>query len=192
MRMRDIAAHFGVETVCVISDGSQPVGRAIGPALEMRDVLAVLRREQNAPADLRQRGLAIAGAVLELGGAAARDCGTARAAELLDSGTAYGKFERICVAQGGFREPMVALLHQVLPSQQPGRVVAIDNRKMARIAKFAGAPETAGAGLILHVRLGDTVRTGQPLMTLYADTKSALDYASAYAHSAGLAVTLGG
>ena len=86
---------------------------------------------------------------------------------------------------------MAAPLQQVLPSQQPGQVVAIDNRKMARIAKFAGAPEAAGAGLILHVRLGDTVRTGQPLMTLHADPKSALDYASAYARSAGLAVTLG-
>ena len=91
----------------------------------------------------------------------------------------------------GFREPAVAPLQQVISSEQPGRVVAIDNRKMARIAKFAGAPDAPGAGLILHVRLGDEVRAGEPLMTLYADTRSELDFASAYARAASLAVTLG-
>ena len=191
MRMRQIASRFGLETVCIISDGSQPVGRAIGPALEMRDVLAVLRRDENAPADLRQRALAIAAAVLELGSAAAPDCGLARATDILDSGVAYQKFERICVAQGGFREPVVAPLQQVIASEYSGRVAAIDNRKMARIAKFAGAPDAAGAGLILHVRMGDMVRTGQPVMTLYADTRSELEYASAYARTAHLALTLG-
>ena len=55
MRAENIASHFGLETVCVISDGKQPVGRAIGPALEMRDVLSVLRLEPDAPKDLRER-----------------------------------------------------------------------------------------------------------------------------------------
>ena len=54
----------------VLTDGSQPVGRGIGPALEARDVLAVLRCEPNAPQDLRQRAVALAGALLELAGAA--------------------------------------------------------------------------------------------------------------------------
>lgn len=192
MRMREVGAHFGLETVAVISDGTQPVGRAIGPALEMRDVLAVLRCDANAPADLRQRSLNIAGAVLELGGAAALDCGAARAAELLDSGAAYVKFEKICIAQGGFREPVVASLQQVVMSDRSGRVTEIDNRKIARIAKFAGAPDDAGAGLMLHVRLGDEVSTGQPLMTLHADTRSELAYAMNYATSVDLAVAIDG
>jgi thymidine phosphorylase len=190
MRMRDIGSHFGLDTVTVISDGTQPVGRAIGPALEMRDVLAVLRCETEAPGDLRQRALAIAAAVLELGGAAAQDCGIARAAQLLDSGAAYRKFQRICVAQGGFREPVVASLVHIVPAGRAGRVTAIDNRRIGRIAKFAGAPDDAGAGLILHVRLGGHVSTGQPLMTLYADTPSELAYALDYARSVDLALTI--
>ena len=190
MRMRDISSHFGVQTVCVVSDGTQPVGRAIGPALEMRDVLVVLRCEAEAPADLRQRALAIAGPLLEIGGAAATDCGTDRARELLDSGAAYRKFERICVAQGGFREPQVAALQQVVCADRPGRVAEIDNRKIARIAKFAGAPDDPGAGLVLHARLGDDVASGQPLMTLYADTAPELAYALDYARSVDLAIRL--
>jgi thymidine phosphorylase len=192
MRMRDIASHFGLETVCVISDGTQPVGRSIGPALEMRDVLAVLRCDSKAPTDLRQRALAIASAALELGGAAPADCGSARAAQLLDSGAAYEKFERICRAQGGFREPVVAGLQRVLTSERAGTVTAIDNRKIARIAKFAGAPDDAGAGLTLHVHVNDPVVRGQPLITLYADTASELAYAMNYATSVDLAIAIDG
>jgi thymidine phosphorylase len=190
MRMRDVASRFGVETVSVISDGRQPVGRAIGPALEMRDVLSVLRCEANAPTDLRQRALDIAAAVLELGGVAAQDCGVAHAAKLLDSGAAYEKFERICYAQGGFREPVVASLQQVITSDRSGPVTEIDNRKIARVAKFAGAPDNAGAGLILHARLGDEVSMDQPLMTLYSGTQSELVYAMNYARSVDLAITV--
>jgi thymidine phosphorylase len=190
LRLRDVASHFGLETVTVISDGTQPVGRAIGPALEMRDVLAVLRSETNAPADLRQRALAIAAAVLELGGVAAQDCGGTHAARLLDSGAAYAKFERICIAQGGFREPVVASLQQVITSPRTGRVIEIDNRKIARVAKFAGAPDDAGAGLMLHARLGDEISVGQPLVTLYADTAYELSYAMHYARSVDLAIAV--
>jgi thymidine phosphorylase len=192
MRMRAIAAHFGLETVTVVSDGTQPVGRAIGPALEMRDVLGVLRQETDAPNDLRQRALDIAGAVLELGGAAASDCGMARATELLDTGAAYEKFKRICAAQGGFREPILAPLQKVIASSRTGRVTELDNRKIARVAKFAGAPDDAGAGLILHVRVGDELGLDQPLMTLYAHTLSELEYATNYAASVDFGVAIGG
>lgn len=190
MRMREVASHFGLATVTVISDGSQPVGRAIGPALEMRDVLAVLRSENSAPLDLRQRALTIAAAVLELGGAAAQDRGAAIAEELLANGAAYEKFERICIAQGGFREPIAASLEQIITSDRSGRVTEIDNRKIARVAKFAGAPDNAGAGLMLAVRLDDEVSVGQPLMTLYADTPSELAYAMNYARSVDLGITV--
>jgi thymidine phosphorylase len=71
-------------------------------------------------------------------------------------------------------------------------VIEIDNRKIARLAKFAGAPDDSGAGLMLHVRLDDEVRTGQPLMTLYANTPSELEYALSYASSVGLAIKLEG
>jgi thymidine phosphorylase len=183
MRIRDIASRFGLETECVISDGSQPVGHSIGPALEMMDVLSVLRLEETAPADLRQRALEIAAAVLELGEAAAADGGLDRARQLLEDGSAYSKFERICLAQGGLREPARAALEQVIASNLSGCVTEIDNRSTARIAKFAGAPDDPGAGLKLHVHVGDEVQRGQPLITVFADSASEIAYALDYAAS---------
>jgi thymidine phosphorylase len=138
--------------------------------------------------DLRQRALAIAAAVLELGCVSAQDCGAGHAEELLDSGAAYEKFKRICIAQGDFREPIAASLQQVVRSDRSGRVTEIDNRKIARVAKFAGAPDNAGAGLTLEVHVGDEVGARQPLMTLYADTPSELAYAMDYARSVDLGI----
>lgn len=182
-RMIDIAGRFGVQAVCVFSDGKQPVGLSIGPALEMIDVLAVLRLHDDAPQDLRDRGLALAAVMLELGGVAPRGEGRRRATALLEDGSAYRKFERICLAQGGFHEPPRARLHEVIPAPASGRVRAIDNRKIARIAKFAGAPDSPAAGLRMHVRLGDAVHRGAPLISLFAETEAELAYALDYAHS---------
>jgi len=75
-------------------------------------------------------------------------------------------------------------------AEASGRVGEIDNRRIARIAKFAGAPDEPAAGLRLHVRLGDRVERGQPLMTLYADRQSELAYAMDYASSVANGVRL--
>ncbi|MCP6757153.1 thymidine phosphorylase, partial [Klebsiella pneumoniae] len=56
----------------------------------------------------------------------------------------------------------------------------MDNRRLARIAKLAGAPRAPAAGLDLHVRLNERVETGQPLFTLHAETPGELAYALAF------------
>ncbi|WP_237173557.1 thymidine phosphorylase family protein [Paracandidimonas lactea] len=174
------AAHFGLALRCLFTDGSQPVGRGIGPALEARDVLAVLRNDADAPQDLRDRAAVVAGAVLELGGAAAHNDGKRRALETLDSGEAWHKFQRICAAQGGLREPPRAAHIQPLAAAHPGRIVFIDNRKLARLAKLAGAPGSPAAGVYVQARLGDEIATGQPLMMLHAQSEGELAYALDY------------
>jgi thymidine phosphorylase len=58
-----------------------------------------------------------------------------------------------------------------------------DNRKIARLAKLAGAPEAKAAGVEMHVRLGEVVAAGQPLCTVHAETPGELDYAIEYAAS---------
>ena len=67
----------------MLSDGAQPVGRGIGPALEARDVLQVLRNDPDAPADLADRACLIAGALLELTGKAPSGTGKAMALNAL-------------------------------------------------------------------------------------------------------------
>lgn len=179
--MSTVAAKFGVETRFVVTDGSQPVGRGIGPALEARDVLAVLRNASDAPKDLRDRALTIAAAVLELGNAAPPGQGFALAASALTDGRALAKFMRICEAQGGFREPPQAPLQQGWPAPRSGLLTHINNRKLARLAKLAGAPDDKAAGIELHARLGDAVVAGRPLVTVHAEAPGELSYALAYA-----------
>jgi thymidine phosphorylase len=180
-RLAAIAERFGIRATCIISDGSQPVGRSIGPALEMMDVLAVLRREPSAPVDLRERALRLAGAVLEAGDAAAPGFGRELAEEALGDGRAYAKFEAICRAQGRFEEPPEARLQCTVTATLAGRLAEIDNRKIAQVAKLAGAPDSPAAGLRIHVRTGDRIEMEQPLMTVHAETEAELSYALAHA-----------
>jgi thymidine phosphorylase len=179
--LSSVAEQFDLRVRCLVSDGSQPVGRGIGPALEARDVLAVLRREPDAPADLRARAIALAGAIVELVGLSKPDAGNGLAAAALDDGRALAKFERICVAQGGMRTPPQSEIRQVLTAERSGTVVSIDNRKIARLAKLAGAPDDKAAGVDLHVKLATEVSVGQPLCTVHAEAPGELAYALEYA-----------
>lgn len=181
--MTIVAGEFGLKTRCVFSDGLQPVGRGIGPALEARDVLHVLQKSQNAPPDLRERAISLAGTALELAGAAVPGTGVALAREALDSGSAWTKFQAICAAQGGMREPPRAQQTVPVTAIRAGRLSAIDNRKLSRLAKLAGAPARPAAGLILHKRLGDEVAFGEPVVTIHAEAPGEIAYAMAYAIS---------
>jgi thymidine phosphorylase len=170
----------GLEVRPVLTDGTQPVGRGLGPALEARDVLAVLRGDPDAPPGLRDRALLLAGHLLELAGAAPAGSGEELARSLLDAGAAQRKFEAICQAQGGMRVPPVARFTSPVLAGQAGRVVWIDNRRLARVAKLAGAPRDPAAGLVLHHPLGAAVEAGEPLFTVHAEAPGMLAYALAY------------
>lgn len=179
-RLTDVGAVLGLQVSTVLTDGSQPVGCGIGPALEARDVLAVLQNRPGAPESLRSRSLDLAGAVLELAGAAAAGSGRARAEATLVEGSAWRKFQAIVEAQGGMREPPVSRFHRPWPSRSSGSVSSIDNRKLSRLAKLAGAPRSPAAGLDLHVRVGDRIVAGQPLFTLHADSAGEIAFALDY------------
>jgi thymidine phosphorylase len=127
--------------------------------------------------------LSLAAELLEFGGAAQAGAGLAMATAVLADGRAWRKFQEICEAQGGLREPPVASCLQSIEAARSGWVTAIDNRRLARIAKLAGAPKTACAGIDLHVRNGDFVERGQPLFTLHAGSPGTLAYSVDYALS---------
>ena len=106
--------------------------------------------------------------------------GRSAASRLLDSGAAWTKFQAICEAQGGLREPGVAPLRDVVMAEQAGYVAEIDNRRLSRVAKLAGAPSAPTAGIDLHVKLGDHVERAMPLFTLHAEAAGELSYAMRY------------
>lgn len=171
---------MGLQIRIIQSDGSQPVGRGIGPALEARDVLSVLQNRDDAPEDLRNRALAVAALLLEMGEVCGSREGLELARETLDSGKAWAKFKGICAAQGGLKTPPVAAHTHTINSTHTGIVTLFDNRSLSRLASLAGAPGAPAAGLDLHVRLGDRVASGQALMTIHAEAPGELEYALDY------------
>lgn len=175
-----VGSEVGLAIRTVLTDGTQPVGRGIGPALEGRDVVAVTRGDRDAPTDLRDRAVLLAGEVLELAGASPAGNGAVHAHAILADGRAWRKLQAICEAQGGMRTPPVSSQRFEVGASATGTITGIDNRRLARAAKLAGAPGDLAAGIDLHVRVGDAVAAGQPLFTLHAESPGELAYARQY------------
>ena len=182
-RMHVTAQAMGLSLAIARTDGRQPVGYGIGPGLEARDVLAVLGVASDAPSDLRERAVDLAGLLLDIVPGATPGMGRAQAETLLHNGAALRKFLAICEAQGGFREPVLAPHVQPVLALQSGVIKTVDNRRLAKIAKLAGAPSSPSAGIDCRVRIGDAVRAGEPLFQVHAQTPGELHYALEYAAS---------
>ncbi|TNE64386.1 MAG: thymidine phosphorylase family protein [Alphaproteobacteria bacterium] len=186
MRLRKLFEYVGREVglhVDVITtDGSQPIGRGIGPALEARDVMNVLACAPEAPADLREKSLQLAGALLENDPALQGGSGYARAKQLLESGAALATMNRIIDAQGRQTAAICPgnLTHEIT-APRSGRVEAIDCYRINRLARLAGAPMDKGAGVDLLCKVGDPVEAGAPLYRIHACFDSDFGFARAFA-----------
>jgi len=170
----------GIHIRCIISDGSHPIGEGIGPVEEARDVLAVLQCQNDAPQELRQRSLLLSAHLLDLAEKSGLESALEKAEELLTSGAAWQQFEKIVEAQGGFKKlPDARYSHSQLASKS-GVIQSIDNRKLARLAKLAGAPFNPTAGIRLHANVGDRVSAKLPLFSLLSESTGERDYALEY------------
>lgn len=164
-----IGDAVGLPLEVVFTDGTQPVGRGIGPVLEARDVMKVLRRDADAPQDLRKNALLLAGNVLEFDPEVRGGTGLELAREILDSGRALATMERIIAAQGPVKETCVlGTLVTEVRAPSDGIVTAIDCFRLARIARLAGAPMDKGAGIDLLKKIGESVRRGETLYRIHA------------------------
>ncbi|TAL63273.1 MAG: thymidine phosphorylase family protein [Bacteroidetes bacterium] len=178
-----VAEAIGLNVTVVITDGRQPVGNGIGPALEAIGVLSVLRNETNCPKDLKERSLVLAGELLTMSGKFEQGKEKQVAKEILESGKALNKFMAICKAQGGFTEPEYGKYRFDVLSEKSGIIKEIDNRKLARIAKLAGAPKSSRAGVWYNAHINSKISTRDLLFSIYADAKGELEYAKDYLKS---------
>ncbi len=177
-----VSDQVGIETTVVATDGSQPVGRGIGPWLEARDVMRVLERHPEAPRDLEERALLLAGQVLEFDPALRGGRGIGRARELLETGAALAKMRRLMAAQGP--PPATATLGPLawdVQAARDGIVTGIDCLRLARLARLAGAPIDKGAGVDLFKRIGDPVEAGEPLYRIHAAFEADFRFARRFA-----------
>jgi putative thymidine phosphorylase len=168
-QFKDLAGHFNVKLKPLYTDGRQPIGNGIGPVLEMKDVISVLKNEPDCPKDLKEKAIALAGEILSL-------CGmffaSRKARHILEYGGAYEKFREIVNSQNGTKDfdKRVASLktakyYKEIYSPRDGQLV-IGNSKLNELCRILGTPETTTAGVYLHMHNGK-VKEGDKIMTLY-------------------------
>ncbi len=174
-----VGKGLGMQVRAFATDGSQPIGRGIGPALEVRDVLQVLDNAPDAPADLRAKALRFAAEIIAFDPrVASREQGMRIATALLEEGKAKAAFERIATAQGRRPAAVTPAAHtHEITAARAGRVVSIDGLRISGVARAAGAPRNAGAGVDLLCTIGAHVTPGQALYRIHADSPAALEAA---------------
>lgn len=165
-----VGDRLNIHLEVMITDGRQPIGRGIGPILEARDIMQVLQNDPDAPADLRQKSLQLAGRIIEFDPDVRGGQGYAIARDILESGRANAKMNALIQAQGA--KPIDlrpgSLCHEVVACCD-GVVTSIDNFQMAKIARLAGAPMMKKAGVDLLKKLGNPVKKNDILYRIYAE-----------------------
>ena len=180
--MVNIGNGLGRKTVAVLSSMEEPLGYAVGNALEVQEAIDTL--QGHGPADFTELCLTLAGQMIYLGDkAASAEDGYKLAEALLKSGAAMEKFEQMVTAQGGSLKLAMAQAqyqHEVQASQS-GVVQSITARDIGHASMLLGAGRETkasaidlSAGIVLKKKVGDTVQQGEPLAVLY--------YNDAYAH----------
>lgn len=180
-RMVEIGRLAGRRVVALLSDMNQPLGHAVGNALEVREALDTLGG--GGPPDFREHCLHVAAHMLLLAGhAPALRAARASAEKALDSGAAREKFRALVAAQGG--DPAVlddparlprAPVIEMIRCEKGGFLAQADARLIGMTAVALGAGRARkgdlidpSVGIVVHAKVGDRLRAGAPLYSLHA------------------------
>ncbi len=169
----ELGRRLKMKIKCVSTFGDQPLGRAVGPALEAREALLAL--QGNGPNDLIDKATTLAGTLFRMIGKGNKEL----ALKILKSGKAMKKFREIVKEQGGnanikVKDIPVGEKKLDIKANTSGKVLWIYNHRIATIAKEAGAPKYKGAGIYLYKKMGDVVKKGDRLFTIFAEKSSKL------------------
>lgn len=179
-RFIELGAKLGIRVRCGVTYGGQPVGHAVGPALEAKEALQTL--EGAGPASLVEKATALAGLLLELGGKATKGNGQQFAKDVLQGGQALKKMREIIEAQGGdptitSAKIQVGTHKQGIIAEADGYITHVSNSAINQIARAAGAPVERGSGVILYGKRGHKVAKGEPILEVYAERATKLEEA---------------
>lgn len=190
LAMTRIGRRAGLNVSAILSNMSEPLGMAVGNAIEVREAIECLKGA--GPADLRELCVVLACQVLQATGLAGDGERVARA---LDDGTAYERFERWIAAQGGDLAALADLPlapdTELLRADRSGQVADIEARAVGRAVGLLGGGRSRkgerldhGVGVLLHAKVGDAITTGEPLATIYHRGGAGLEAARAALHGA--------
>ncbi len=173
----DLGMRLGLKIQCALTFGEQPIGCAVGPALEAQEALKTLMGAGSA--DLKEKATGLAGTLFEMVGV---ENGRKKAEHMLESGRAEQKLREIIEAQGGNPhinpdDLPIGTKKAEVTADQAGRVLWISNQDIVNIAKTAGAPRAKGAGVMVKAKLNEAVKKGAPLLEIYAERSTKLETA---------------
>ncbi len=173
----DLGMRLGLHIQCALTFGEQPLGCAVGPALEAQEALTALMG--TGPADLKEKAVSLASMLFGMVGV---EGGREKAEHMLQSGRAERKLREIIEAQGGNPrvkpdEIPVGDKKAELTSNQAGRVLWISTEDIIHIAREAGAPREKGAGVVLKAKLGEAVKKDSVLLEIHAERSGKLESA---------------
>jgi len=181
-----LGKYFKKKIKVVLTNGEQPIGNGIGPALELIDVVKILSRKKSEdyikyPYDLEKKSVFLAGELLEMTGKAKKGKGKDLATEIIDSGKAFEKFKEIIKAQrGNINRLRYGKFKKTILFQRSGTISEIHNKQINSLTRATGSPLNKFSGIYLHHHVGEKVKKGEPLLTLYSDMKSKLKEAVSY------------
>ena len=187
LKIRKLAEYVGdmlsMEIDAVITDGSEPIGNGIGAVLEARDVMKVLRNKEDAPQDLLEKSLFLAGRILEFDPKLRGGQGYHAAKEILASGRALETINKIIYAQGKAPQAQLGHLTRDISASTSGIIAAIDNQRINKIGVLAGASQFQGAGLDLLKKVGDHVERGETLYRIHSISSNDFAFANSVVDS---------
>jgi len=182
-KFEKLAKKFKIKIKVVLTDGCQPIGNGIGPTLELRDVIQVLKGE--GPEDLKKKSIYLSAELLELAKKTKKGQGKKLAQEILESGKALEKFYKIIQAQGADLKNLdktlkLAKFSYDIKASKNIKIKSIDNKEINLLARVLGSPSDKKAGIYLNYYVGHKLKKGETLMTLYSQSKRRLDDGKAF------------
>jgi len=176
-----LGRYFKLKLRVVLTNGSQPIGKGIGPILELIDVIKVLNPSEEGPGDLEKKSLFLAGQILEMTHKAKKGGGMNKAKEILDSGKAFEKFLQVIKAQdGNINHLECGKFRKNILAKSYGKVAEINNLKINLLARITGCPVDKSSGLYIYHNVGDKIKKGEKLLTIYSESKPRLNEALIY------------
>ena len=181
-----VAKAIGLKLKVIITEGSEPIGNGIGPLYEAKDVLKVLKNEEDCSLELKEKSIYMAGILLKMAGEdnSLKKCQN-KARLILESQNAYKKFLDICKSQKQNKLIPDGEFKLSIKSNKIGIIEKIDNRIVSKLAFVLGAPEDKAAGLILKKKLGDEVVENDILYEIYSNSQTKLNYALSFIKNNG-------
>ena len=174
IKFKKLAKYFNVHLECFLRRAEEPTGNGVGPALEIKDIIKVLKREDSCH-KLEEYSLQIAGKLLELSGKAQKNKGYKLAKQILDSGQALKKFKEIVKAQkGNLNHIPEAEYKKNILAKKSCKIKEINTQKINELARILGCPADKFAGIYLYKHHNEKVKKGEKILTLFSESNEEL------------------